>query len=668
LVSDDDGRRLLHQWEPPTDSGRALGCIATTFTFDADFFEQQCAGRFLALDTRPENELAFLIEREEQLAETPIAVIADRRLNPDSRSLRWDVLTARAPTGVMHAKLTILVWERAVRVLVCSANLTERSYRSSIEVAVALDAVPGSDVPRAVFDAGLREMRRIIRLAPGDETTEGPKARALDTVRRAISVLDDLGLPTAPRRGAAQLRVTATGRGDDVLGQLSEAWSGPAATRATVMSPFFDAGETASRAAARLVDLLAKRNARVDIVVPVDQLEARSVARVPAALLSALPGRLQPRIFDVHQPDPEEVRTLHAKVVLLESPSWVAALVGSSNFTRAGLGIGGGGNVEVGLAIGARADSDVAAALRLLVLPGDEVTGTVDLEPCEDSEEQAVPVPAAFVSALADPGPPPVLFLHLQPSVLPSWWEITTLDGAVLASSERYEPGVATIERRVEEPPFVVAIAWEDADGMRQQGKLPVNVTDPAALPPPAELRMLPIEALLRALGSTRPLHEGLADEIGRIVRADAAPGGADAELDALKRFSPSGLLLQRTKELSYALAGMRERLSRPAASLDAFRWRLTGPFGPRAIAEGLVRQADERGSLDGEASFLLAEIALTLGDVDLDAACRHLDGQHDDAQSVLRDAVAALAELREGRTEEPSIADYADAAFAKAS
>lgn len=663
-----DAQRLLAHWEPPAGVGRPLGCVATTFTFDADFFEQQCAGRFLALDTRPENELAFLIEREEKLAETPIAVVADRGLNPDSRSLRWDVLTALARTGVMHAKLAVLVWERAVRILVTSANLTERSYRATIEAAVALDAIAGCELPRSLFDELLTEVSRIVRLDPADETAEGPKARALGTLRRAGDVLDGLELPAAARRGAPRLRVAATGRREAVLGQLLGVWSGAPPRHATVMSPFFDAGEESSRAAMRLVELVGKRDARVDVVVPVEQLDTGAVARVPPALLAALPERLRPRILVVRQPVPDEPRRLHAKIVLLESPNWVAALVGSSNFTRAGLGIGGGGNVEVGLALGAPADSEAAEALRRLVLPGEEVDGLVALEPAEDPEEKEVPVPAAFVSALADPGPPPVLRLQLEPEALPSWWEIATLDGTLLASSADEGESAATMDRPVgDPPPFVVAIRWRDGHGVRHEGRLPVNVTDPAALPPPQELRMLPVEALVRALGSTRPLHEAVEAEAARIVRREQAEASGDSELDPLKRFSPAGLLMQRTKELSYALAGLRDRLGRPAASLDAFRWRLSGPFGPRAVADGLLRQAEERRSLDGEASFLLAEIALTLADVDLESACRHIPSERPAAAAALRDAIAAVRELRSVGSEEPAVAAYVDAAFARA-
>jgi hypothetical protein len=49
------------------------------------------------------SDIGYLIEQEEKLAETPVCVVADRSLNPDSRSLRWDILGVGAPTGVMQA-------------------------------------------------------------------------------------------------------------------------------------------------------------------------------------------------------------------------------------------------------------------------------------------------------------------------------------------------------------------------------------------------------------------------------------------------------------------------------------------------------------------------------------------------------------------------------------
>ena len=59
--------RALNLWDPPEGAGEALVCLATTFTFDAAFFETECVGRFLNLDSHPSESdaVGYLIEREE---------------------------------------------------------------------------------------------------------------------------------------------------------------------------------------------------------------------------------------------------------------------------------------------------------------------------------------------------------------------------------------------------------------------------------------------------------------------------------------------------------------------------------------------------------------------------------------------------------------------------
>ena len=34
--------RLLELWQPPDEAGPAVGCFATSFTFEADFFVEDC--------------------------------------------------------------------------------------------------------------------------------------------------------------------------------------------------------------------------------------------------------------------------------------------------------------------------------------------------------------------------------------------------------------------------------------------------------------------------------------------------------------------------------------------------------------------------------------------------------------------------------------------------
>ena len=159
------------------------------------------------------------------------------------------------------------------------------------------------------------------------------------------------------------------------------------------------------------------------------------------------------------------------------------------------------------------------------------------------------------------------------------------------------------------ENPFFLVVTWLDVDGIRKQTDWPLNVTEPGQLPAPDELKDLPVEALMRALASMRPLHEALTLEIGRVKSLSLAD-----VIDPLQRYSSSGYLFQRTRRLSAALEGLRRRLERPCPNMDVLIWRLRGPFGPVALAEGLKSELEQ--GLPGEASFLVGEIALTLSRV----------------------------------------------------
>ena len=100
------------------------------------------------------------------------------------------------------------------------------------------------------------------------------------------------------------------------------------------------------------------------------------------------------------------------------------------------------------------------------------------------------------------------------------------------------------------------------------------------------------------------------------VVESEPTMNGASSSTH-LRRFDDSALLLQRARHLSLALWRLQERLRPADASIDALHWRLHGPIGPLAIADGLVRAALEDETLPGEAHFLLAELALTVAAVD---------------------------------------------------
>jgi hypothetical protein len=141
----------------------------------------------------------------------------------------------------------------------------------------------------------------------------------------------------------------------------------------------------------------------------------------------------------------------------------------------------------------------------------------------------------------------------------------------------------------------------------------PINVWDFNALPPPEELRSLTLDALIDILTSAKPLREAMREWLRRRARSAAAgSSGADVpELDPLRRVDTSAFVLQRTRRISWALKGLRDRLERPAPTADALNWRLGGPVGAAAVARAIERECATRSA--DEHAFALAELVLEL-------------------------------------------------------
>lgn len=161
--------RLLDLWTGEEGFGRPLGCVTTSFTFDAELFEEQCLARFLSIQSSPnETAKAYLIEREEKLSQCFACVLVDGAHVAPDRSLRWHMLPVTLPRGgVLHAKLTLLAWENCIRILIDSANLTEPAYRRNQEVMAALDFGAQDNPDPKLLTQCVAFLNRVRRFGPG---------------------------------------------------------------------------------------------------------------------------------------------------------------------------------------------------------------------------------------------------------------------------------------------------------------------------------------------------------------------------------------------------------------------------------------------------------------------------------------------------------------------
>lgn len=635
--ADEGTTRLLEVWEPPPGAGDSIGCVATTFTFDPHFFEEHCLSRFLRLDTDPrEDGAAYLINREEKLAEVKVCVLVDRSHADGSASARWDVVPVTVPNRIFHPKVSVLAWHNWIRVVVASANLTEPGYRRNQEVVAVLDFHDGGDVSGGVLTDALTFLQRVSTLAPGSAATPGPKARLAALLQSLAEAGRSWRIQPVKPRESSQVMALFVGPIDgyrdsvlDRLGQLMREHNGPAHS-ACVLSPFFDeSADTVYPATTELLRALTDRGSRrVEFLAPVESLPDGQIrVRAPQSLVR--PGRKSAEfsVYPVSEDVDKEARPLHAKSVWLWNDRWHVYMIGSSNFTASGLALPGHTpNVEANVVYIFPEDTKVVRSMeQSLPACGDQIENLdavlwapISEDDGEGQSGQSV-LPAGFEEALFEPaGGRGTLTLHLGPA-LPSRWILSYRgDPEEIYSGELWRqaksPTIVTLAWARPGIPTALSVQWWDDQDQAQTAQWPVNVTDPSRLPPPDDLRNLSLETLIEILGSRLPLHEAVAraKKRGAVIGPDGTE--ISAEIDPLRRVQTETFLLQRTRRVAKAIEHLVENLNRPVVHEDALLWRLRGPVGPLALARALAEAARS----PGEACFLLAEVALALGRVDV--------------------------------------------------
>jgi len=622
--------KLLEAWEPPAAAGAPIGCLATTFTFNSVFFEEECLGRFLNLESDPKDDDAvYFVEREEKLSGVCAAVLADQHHCRGKRNVRWDLLSARPQNGVMHAKVSLLHWTGWTRVIIASANLTPEGYRKNLEIFAVLDYSNGSSAPLDCLRETIGFLRDTLdQTAMTDGNPAG--ARSLELLDRVSAESRKWGT-TGRGRAPVRTNVIFSGPGrKSVLEQISDLWPHQQPPiNAWITSPFYDTGPS-NLPAKRLWERLRQRgDASLTFNVRAEKIPGEKKAIklfAPHALKDAQPGgragRLETKFNAVFEYSEDagnesgEYRPLHLKSIWLENDFVTGYLVGSSNFTTKGLGLTKGRNIEANLFF-TTSNNSAYRKLESAYLDGEEIgpkadiRWTEEIDETEAGEADLLPLPTGFKTAVYrwDPENGSSLILQLG-QALPDEWTIRldqhkddlTSSGAWKAQGA---PSELIIKLTEAVPPAGLEVTWVGAKGLAWW---PVVVQSGSSLPPPDELKLLSLDDLVNILSSARPLHQILRRL--RRKQGGKTQGNGSQAADFHKRVDMSNYLLQRTRRLSWAFRAIREKLERPIATRDTLAWRLYGPVGVQALATAISKAAKS----PDERSFLFAELALELG------------------------------------------------------
>lgn len=651
-----DRSPLSYYWTPPAAAieggcGEPQACLATTFEFGADFFETELLPRFLGLKfDNTENEASFVVEREEALDIARVAVLVDHsRFDSSQTTLRWDQVPIHIPGGIQHAKITILAWDTLIRVIIGSANIKRIAYRRNREIFAALDFWNNPDsTPLRILRDSLDLITVMLSWSRSSVVSVERTQKTVELLRRTIGGWNNAPADFTPReRPRAALAVThprAAGRpARSTLDEAIKLWGNRRAKSIVVVSPF-----TAREPDPDVGDAVANKLAQVSMTrecegwfvgpelpkTPEDQrtrLPFPEVFKESWKLLFGGRAYVLPLPLCVEGKE-DRNRDLHSKSIVLENDDVAMMMIGSSNFTLRGMGIGFF-NFEANLVfedVGSTKRGGMCLVERLGLprewheaLSVDDVVWETPAEPSEDEPDGCPMLPAFFAWATysQDTGELKMKLdrRHEQPKV----WSVrlagTGPDAQTLfaSHSERAAPLSDTLTYVLPETmhaAHIVALLvhWQDHDGESQQAKLWVSIEGKDHLLPPELFLKLDADAIIECLISGKTPSQWFDQKMGKIKSRN----GTNPAIEV----NTSSFLFYRVRRFGRALTGMSQRIIKTNPRPDAIRYRLLkDPFGPISLAQAISRLSEDGhggwyAKLDDEHRvFLLAEILLTI-------------------------------------------------------
>jgi len=699
--------------------GSPVACIATTYTFDASFFEVELLPRFLGVRfDHTEREISFLVEREQALGTCRACVLVDHTcVDARQTTLRWDQMAVRVPGGAQHAKIVVLAWENWIRIIVSSANLTRQGYRRNREIAGVLDFFDYKDsMPLQLAKDVLNFLNDVASTGwiQSHAAAQERMASTLDFVKGRLNrwqqAPSEFTIRDLPRVSFIGGRPATNGRRMlSVIDQAANSWGSRKATDVAVMTPFV--GETENgmdRLTQQLISLSRKSagSVRTCLAIPghpsQDAGSKKMISDLPSSfrdVWNASWGEVQdgPTIYVVPPARKSEKfnRILHAKAISLSDGERDLLLCGSSNYTPHGMGVGVA-NIEANLCFQDESAARVRLDARLPVLWYDDNNDSCDnvfwppeVDMPEDESAGQPSLPPVFKAVTFNEQNAKLTVFYDVAYPLPSVWSLSRPGakandmGTIILDSSKMICVPPEGHLSVEMPATLrgltltcVRIAWADDKGQSQAGWLPVQTESLADLLPPEQFRGLTSDHIMNCLISGREPAE-LVDENGNDSGHLSSATELSQAYDPLREIDTTGYALYQVRKLGQTLAALAERLLRTVRTQEAVTYRLRqDPLGPMSLADALTKDLIIEGQpaeialmRAHQLAFSLIETALTLAHVCRRVQADRNPGDHD-VRPVYREVINDLFErtkLKDGIASElGSLTNYIEAVRSK--
>lgn len=660
--------KLLEQWKPPLNAGKPIGCLTTTFTFSASFYEENCLSNFLDMTTEPSTDgVAYLIEREEKMsALVGATVLVDSQNCNEQHSLKWDVISARIVGGVQHSKVSLLIWQNHIRIIITSANMTEQGYCKNQETFGVLNYSVDSTFPRQAMIDTLFFLESLPKLVSTYE-----KSSCVVKWKKVINVARNIAKTWGDDVVDNKLSISPVfiipGE-NNLFKKISNLWGNRGGlVDAKVTSPFFDTDEfKATQTVNNFTKLLNARKTKRSITWCTTAVESpdkdgwlmnihQASYKVPKT--KGVLTKYNRINEDINSDDVSNYRPLHAKLLKLENNSWFAYLCGSSNFTQRGTGLSNHPNIEANLLYIVNKDLRGAGKHLERAWPKGEKVTPVQLgfgllkEDDSESDDKQISLHRWFLDASLNKNSSGNLELHLMFSgkSLADDWKVTYLENNrdVCTKKMWLDNGakkIFVIPWDEITLPSILKVYWG-----ANYAYWPVNISDPSILPSPDELNNLSIEDLMYILSGQGSLHESMRNILKKRLKNESSDCKADTDaiLDPHKSVITNDYLIPRTRRISRVFVALRRRLESPVATIESLEWRLNGPIGLNAVISALEKHA----SSNNELSFLMAELVMEINRISYNPTEKSIDKElyNSSINKVLHTIIPKIEKASEG-------------------
>ncbi len=621
-------RKLMDRLRGSESFGKLLGIVTTTFEMNVDFFETDFLPTLLGLGAWDDRNWSSRVALERHLAELEIVTLLQDAgpYQGRPRSLRIETIPVYLPgMPILHSKVLLAVFEHAVRLIVGSANLTEQGYRKNLESVAVLTTTKQEPIKAHLIRAALSEFESYFsrHLSPASSQLIASALNQLESIASEPSNPSDW--------------VVWSGHGDPLWKKFLDKWpTDEKVSKITIVSPFWSEENSRNGPISSFLTELQNRaiiasGAILHLLSNGEKVGETYLPKIPNSIgllefrkydVAAFAWSVNPNVpkneIDVAG-DFEFIRSLHAKIVIIESEKSSLAYFGSANFTRRGWGFLSGTqrpNIEAGVIV-----RSIPAVTKNLVPKtiGERHELGADKQPklaSPDNEPESNPWPAFILSMLLAPSGDDkeklLLRVEVDTSAITGNWQVGIgVDSAFDRIELKNEsPGILVGElsedllRRILQTQEVIVHWWDCVTGRA----FPVNVSCDAR-------HSLPISP---ASGNPQEQHL-IAYYQGKVrweeLFPDPDPSPDDPASNALEKIDENRVDTSRiqsyiVREFVEALQGISDDLKMAAQSTKGcMQLALLGGVSPLALAKH-VYEASIRGERTPTATgFQLVEI-----------------------------------------------------------